>query len=115
MTTPEGKVKAKINALLKKHRCYYFMPVQMGMGAAGLDYHCYRTCKLADGTLIAVAFMVEAKIYGKEPTLRQQILFEEHEARGCKCFVVDNDLTLRELENWLQEVQGCYIKSHTIF
>ena len=28
--TPEGKVKAKVKALLKKYNCYYFMPVPYG-------------------------------------------------------------------------------------
>lgn len=99
MTTPEGKVKAKVKALLQKYDCYQFWPVQMGLGAAGLDCHAY---KMLGST--ATAFFVEVKVYGKEPTDRQQLLIDQHEVRGAKCFVVDNDLTLKELENWLQEV-----------
>lgn len=109
--TPEGKVKAKVSALLKQYGCYYFMPVQMGLGAAGLDYHCYKTV-----SNVAIAFFVETKAFGKEPTPRQQLSMDEHEARGARCFVVDSDLTLKELERWLrEETIGCWIQSPKIF
>lgn len=34
--TPEGKVKAKVKELLKSKGCYYYMPVQNGMGVVGI-------------------------------------------------------------------------------
>jgi len=34
--TPEGKVKAKIKAVLKKHKVWNFVPVSGGMGAHGI-------------------------------------------------------------------------------
>lgn len=34
--TPEGKVKARVCAWLKEQGVWYFMPVQMGMGRAGI-------------------------------------------------------------------------------
>jgi hypothetical protein len=39
--TPEGRVKAKVNAALKKlgAACHIFKPVQTGFGSVGLDYH----------------------------------------------------------------------------
>lgn len=42
-TTPEGKVKAKVNRRLKPYveagQVHKLMPVQTGFGAVGLDYH----------------------------------------------------------------------------
>lgn len=42
-TTPEGKIKGKLNRKLQPFidagQIYKLMPVQTGMGAVGLDYH----------------------------------------------------------------------------
>lgn len=120
MGTPESKVKQKVKALLKKYDCYQFWPVQTGLGAAGLDCHAYVSVRTGerdiDGDIrIPIAFFVETKAYGKEPTLRQQSQIDEHETRRARCFVIDNDLTLKELEDWLGKVQGWTFKSNTIF
>lgn len=34
--TPEGKVKAKVNALLKRHGIWYFYPFSFGAGIGGI-------------------------------------------------------------------------------
>ena len=36
MTTPEGRVKAKVKALLKKYNIYHFMPATGGYGRSGV-------------------------------------------------------------------------------
>lgn len=36
MATPESKVKAKVKALLAKHKVYYFMPATHGYGSSGV-------------------------------------------------------------------------------
>jgi hypothetical protein len=36
MATPESKVKAKVKALLAKHRVYFFMPATHGYGSSGV-------------------------------------------------------------------------------
>jgi pantoate kinase len=41
MMTPEGKVKAKIKAILKAHNIYYAMPIGAGYGNSGVpDFLC---------------------------------------------------------------------------
>ena len=35
-TTPEGRVKAKVKALLKKYNIYHFMPATGGYGRSGV-------------------------------------------------------------------------------
>lgn len=94
--TPEGKIKEKITALLKEHGVYYFMPVQTGYGAAGLDYHC---CHLGR------AFFIEAKAPGKKPTDRQWDTIIKMRAAGGTVFVVYGDETLAAVSSWLGEVE----------
>ena len=84
--TPEGKVKAKVNrALAQLPRVYRFMPVQMGMGIATLDY-----LLCIDGQFIAI----ETKVKGKTLTARQLKTAEEICAAGGRVFVVDDDASL---------------------
>lgn len=93
--TPEGKVKVKVRSLLNTYGAYHFMPVQMGMGAAGLDFHCMLTG--------GIAFFIETKAPGKEPTPRQRALIAKLRYMGAKVFVIDDDVTLEELKEWLDE------------
>lgn len=64
MTTPEGRIKNKLNAGLREiSRCYKFMPVQMGMGAPTLDY-----LLCCNGVFVSI----ETKAPGKTLTPRQE-------------------------------------------
>lgn len=93
MTTPESKVKTKIKILLTEYGVYYFMPVQMGYGAAGVDFHCV----LPGG----LAFFVEAKAPSGTTTDRQDALLNKFTGMGIQVFVVDDDQSLRKLRTWL--------------
>ena len=90
--TPEGKVKAKVKALFKKHGVYYFMPVQTGYGASTLDFlACHH------GRFIAV----ETKAPGKKLTPRQEIITESIYAAGGVVFHISDDDSLAELNKFL--------------
>ena len=72
--TPEGRVKAKVKALLKEHGAYFFMPVQTGYGAQTLDF---LVC--AYGFFIGI----ETKAPGKHPTANQlRVMNDIQEAGG---------------------------------
>ena len=73
-TTPEGKVKEQIKAVLKKNNAWYFMPVQNGMGRSGIpDFIvCYH------GRMIGV----EAKAPSGTPTYNQLTVGEEIKEHG---------------------------------
>jgi len=61
MATPEGRVKARIKRVLKKHGVWFFMPVPYGMGVHGIpDFIC-----CFDGRFLAI----EAKAPRKKKTL----------------------------------------------
>lgn len=93
--TPEGKVKAKVRAVLKEHGAYFFFPVQTGYGAPTLDIL---------GCHNGRFFAIETKAPGKKPTPRQYQTIEwMTKARG-KVFVIDgNEKVLHELNTWLVE------------
>lgn len=114
MATPESKIKDKVKALLKRYGCYQFWPVQTGLGAAGLDCHAYIPIEV-NGVYVPIAFFVETKAYGKEPTPRQQLLIDEHTERHCEAFVVDNEGSLRTLEEWLRTRVRWTFNSNTTF
>ena len=94
--TPEGKVKAKVNrALYNWDHVYKFMPVQMGFGAATLDY------------LISVNgyFLgIETKAPGKKPTDRQLQTMAQIVAAGGTVLVIDGDL--KELNAFMASSVG---------
>lgn len=91
--TPEGRVKDAVKKVLKKFGVYWHMPVQNGMGAPSLDFICCVKGKY---------FAVETKAPGKKPAPRQELIIEQIQRSGGKCFVVDGDVSL--LEQWLAEV-----------
>jgi hypothetical protein len=85
--TPEGKVKAKVKkALNALPRCYSFMPVQMGMGAATLDYLC-----CINGRFVAI----ETKAPGKKLTPRQELTQTTIQEAGGFVFVIYDDDSLK--------------------
>lgn len=90
-STPEGKVKKTVSALLRSvPDLYYFMPVPSGYGESSLDYlGCYR----------GKWFAVETKAPGKKPTDRQNMIIERIKKAGGAVFVIDGDVT--ELKQWI--------------
>jgi hypothetical protein len=95
--TPEGKIKAKVDALLKQYGAYYFKPVQNGMGAPGLDYHC---------VLRGHAFFIETKAPGKHMTPRQRQTTQRIGAAGGVVWEVNSDAAIAALEAWLIVVKN---------
>jgi hypothetical protein len=65
MSTPEGRVKAKVTKALKSlPHIWRFMPVQNGMGSPALDY-----INCINGYFVAI----ETKVPGKQLTPRQKL------------------------------------------
>ena len=105
MTTPEGKMKWAINAVLANYKgCVYVnMPVPTGYGTSALDYLGF--CRAStDGK--ARGFAIEAKRPRAKPTPRQQGVIERMEAAGAKVFVINSPETLAELDQWLAITTG---------
>jgi hypothetical protein len=95
--TPEGRVKARITALLKTYEpdIYWNMPVPGGYGKSRLDY---------DGAIRGRAFAIEAKRPGKDMTTRQEGTVEDMQRGGVMCFMVATDDDLAILKGWLDAI-----------
>ncbi len=97
MTTPEGRVKAKVNKLLKNYEpfVYRFMPVQRGMGKPALDYY-----NCGNGWF----FAVETKRGPNVKITPQQIETMNHVlAAGGEIFVIYDDESLNDLKVALED------------
>lgn len=82
-STPEAKVKAKIKAILKRHGCYYTMPVMTGMATNGTpDF-----CCCVNGRFLAI----EAKAGKGKMTELQKVRFAEVRAAGGMAVMVNED------------------------
>jgi hypothetical protein len=91
--TPEGKVKDKIKAILKRHSIYYAMPHGAGFGNAGVpDFLC-----CWHGRFLAI----EAKAgKGKPTALQIKALGDIDKAGGTTCVV--NEENLHEFEVFIK-------------
>lgn len=94
-TTPEGKVKAKVKALLKKHNIYYCTPATGGYGRSGIpDFIC-----CVNGKFLAI----ECKAGTNKTTALQNWEIDSIIACGGKAMVINEeriaalDLTLQDL------------------
>lgn len=76
--TPEGTLKAQLKAYLDERDAYYFMPVQMGFGAATVDFLC-----CVRGRFVAI----ETKIWPRKATPRQERCMREVRDAGGIAFV----------------------------
>lgn len=93
-TTPEVKVKKEIDKVLREFepQLWWHKPVQNGMGRPCLDYHCcYR----------GWYFAIEAKAPGGKLTPRQLNTKEEIEAADGRVFVIEDDVGIASLRDWL--------------
>jgi hypothetical protein len=97
--TPEGKIKKKIDKLLKKYGVWYFKPQAGAFGKSGIpDYIC---CFY--GQFIAI----EAKAdYTKKPTALQLKCMEDIEGAWGRAYVVFDDDTLDHVELVLKMYEG---------
>jgi predicted RecB family endonuclease len=90
--TPEGRVKDRVKALLKKHGAYYHMPVQNGFGAPTLDIiGCHK----------GRFFAVETKAGRGDYTDRQRQTAENMATAGARVFLVNSHQGYDELQIWL--------------
>lgn len=95
-TTPEGKVKAKVKAILKNYGAYYFSPATGGFGKSGVPdlIACYH------GKFIGI----ECKAGDNKPTALQLANLNEIRLNKGYAFVI-NELNFPELQTVLEEIK----------
>ena len=96
MATPEGRIKAKVDRVLKRLGVWYFNPQSGIYGSSGIP----DKIACVNGQLIGIEVKSGPT---KKPTrlqLRCMTLIEE---AGGKCFVVCDDDTITEMEIYIKE------------
>lgn len=88
--TPEGRVKAKVKALLKERGVWYFMPANNGMGRSGIpDFICCHKGKL-------VAIETKAPGRRNDTTPLQKMQIEGINLAGGTAMVIDDATQLED-------------------
>lgn len=97
----EADVKKWVKNVLNEYNVYYFMPVQSGYGAAGLDFHC-----VVNWCAIPLAFFIETKEFGGKPTTRQDYFIEQRrQHQKAQTFVIDGMVEVNKLKAWLEKLK----------
>jgi Holliday junction resolvase len=95
--TPEGAVKDKVVAVLKKYGVYYFFPATYGMGRSGVpDIIC-----CVSGRFLAI----ECKAGKGKPTALQMHEINSILSAGGSALII-NEVSLPEVELKLQAMLG---------
>ena len=103
-TTPENKVKAKLDAMLKAEKVWYFSPQSGIYGVSGIPDR----IAIVGGRFIGIECKADRT---KKPTASQLLRMKEIEAAGGKCFVVYDHETINIVKNWIQDARSGTIKS----
>lgn len=93
-TTPEGKIKKKLDTQLKLRHVWYFNPQAGPFGKAGVP----DKILCVKGKLVGIECKADPT---KKPTALQVKTMNEIEAAGGKCFVVCDDATMQEALDYI--------------
>ena len=98
-TTPEGRVKRKVVAVLKKYDIWYFFPANNGFGIAGIP----DIIAVIDGVFTGIEVKADKT---KKPTELQRICGERIKASKDIWLVVYDDETLTTLTTIIKLLKG---------
>ena len=97
--TPEGKMKRKLDKVLKQEGVWFFNPQAGPFGRAGIPD------KIAciGGKFVGIECKADKT---KKPTPLQIKAMKEIEMAGGKCFLVYDDTTIEEVRDYIKEWLG---------
>jgi Holliday junction resolvase len=97
--TPEGKIKRKLDKVLKQEGVWFFNPQAGPFGRAGIPD------KIAciGGKFVGIECKADKT---KKPTPLQIKAMKEIEMAGGKCFLVYDDTTIEEVRDYIKEWVG---------
>lgn len=94
-STPEGRIKAKLDRMLKAESVWYFSPQAGIYGVAGIPDR----IAIVGGQFVGI----ECKADGtKKPTATQLLRMRQIEDAGGKCFVVFDENTIEAVRLWIR-------------
>ena len=95
-TTPEGKIKRKLDKMFKDQGVWFYSPQAGPFGVAGIPDR----VAIVEGQFVGV----EAKAdKSKKPTALQMKCMADIEKAGGKCFVVYDDDTITQVRDYITE------------
>jgi len=94
-TTPEGKIKKKLDTMLKSEKIWFYSPQAGPFGRAGIPD---RVAIAGDGKFIGIECKADRT---KKPTALQLSCMKQIEAAGGKCFVVYDDETIERVREYI--------------
>lgn len=98
-TTPEGKVKRKLDKMLKAEGVWFYSPQAGPFGVAGIPDR----VAVVEGQFVGI----EAKAdKSKKPTALQMKCMRDIEQAGGKCFVVYDDDTITQVRDYILEMRS---------
>jgi len=98
-TTPENKIKRKLDTMLKRHGVWFYSPQAGPFGRAGIPDR----IAIVAGRFVGIECKADAT---KKPTALQVKAMEQIEAAGGKCFLVYDDETICEVRDFICKWMG---------
>ena len=93
-TTPEGKIKNKLDKMLKYEKVWYYSPQEGPFGRAGVPDR----VAILGGQFIGIECKADRT---KKPTALQLKCMQEIEDAGGKCFVVCDDESIEQVREYI--------------
>ena len=93
--TPEGKIKKKLTAMLKKMKTWYFLPANNGFGMSGIP----DVIAIVDGMFVGIECKSDKT---KKPTALQLQRGKEIRQAGGYWFLVYDDETIAAVEKYIR-------------
>lgn len=94
MSTPEGKIKAALDKMLKAEGVWFYSPQAGPFGSAGVPDR----VAVVEGLFLGVECKADAT---KRPTTLQLKCMADIERAGGKCFVVYDRTTIEQVREWV--------------
>lgn len=93
-TTPEGRVKKRLDLMLKTARVWFYSPQAGPYGRAGIPDR----IAIVEGLFVGIECKADKS---KKPTRLQIQCMEQIERAGGKCFVVYDDETIQNVREYI--------------
>jgi hypothetical protein len=93
-TTPEGKIKNKLDKMLKYEKVWYYSPQAGPFGRAGVPDR----VAILGGQFLGIECKADRS---KKPTALQLKCMQEIEEAGGKCFVVCDDESIEQVREYI--------------
>jgi hypothetical protein len=95
-TTPEGRVKARLDKMLKAEGVWYYSPQAGPFGVAGIPDR----VAIVAGQFVGIECKADKT---KKPTALQTKCMGDIERAGGKCFVAYDDETIAAVQHYIRE------------